>query len=317
VVGYWAVDGVERAALAVFVDPCKRGRARKLIFKSAQTQQYAIEPRPVKRAGIVVRPPWDNSTMSRTPKHSIETSDEAGVRFLHFGSEWVQGAMRIARPWSLELEYTRELMLALALRPDPNWPARMLQIGLGAASVTKFIHRHRPRCHQTIVEINSAVPPVCYQMFKLPYEPERIAIEIADGVQWIADSRQRFDLILVDGYDHNARFGALGSEDFYRNCRARLSKQGVLALNLFGRSRGFNQQLANLDRVFGGRTLPLAANEEGNAVAFAIAGDTVALNAAGLRDECARLTRETGIRWGASLTRLERACAASTIQHAL
>ena len=26
----------------------------------------------------------------------IEVSEEAGVRYLHFGSDWVQGAMRIA-----------------------------------------------------------------------------------------------------------------------------------------------------------------------------------------------------------------------------
>ena len=99
------------------------------------------------------------------PKHSIETSDEAGVRFLHFGSEWVQGAMRIARPWSLELEYTRELMLALALRPDLVWPRTVLQVGLGAASATKFLYRHRPQCHQTIIEINPAVPMVAAQIF--------------------------------------------------------------------------------------------------------------------------------------------------------
>ena len=53
-------------------------------------------------------------------KHGIEieVSEEAGVRYLHFGSDWVQGAMRIARPWSLELDYTREMMTCLLLRPE-------------------------------------------------------------------------------------------------------------------------------------------------------------------------------------------------------
>ena len=48
---------------------------------------------------------------------SIEISEERGVRYLHFGSHWIQGAMRVARPWALELEYTRDMMLALLLRP--------------------------------------------------------------------------------------------------------------------------------------------------------------------------------------------------------
>ena len=32
---------------------------------------------------------------------SIEISEEAGVRSLHFGSDWVQGAMRVRRPNAL------------------------------------------------------------------------------------------------------------------------------------------------------------------------------------------------------------------------
>ncbi len=44
---------------------------------------------------------------------SIDVREEAGVRTLHFGSDWIQGAMRIARPWNLELDYTREMMVSL------------------------------------------------------------------------------------------------------------------------------------------------------------------------------------------------------------
>ena len=43
----------------------------------------------------------------------IDISEENGVRYLHFGSEWVQGAMRIRRPYALELAYTREMMAPL------------------------------------------------------------------------------------------------------------------------------------------------------------------------------------------------------------
>ena len=278
-------------------------RARKLIVKSAQLKRYASAV-----VSSIARRAWENRRMAKSRPHSIETSDEAGVRFLHFGSEWVQGAMRIARPWSLELEYTRELMLALALRADGDWPRSVLQVGLGAASVTKFLLRHRPQCQQTIVEINAAVPMVCRQMFKLPQDA-RIEIEIADGIEWMAGARKRYDLIIVDGYDHNARFGGLGSEAFYRDCRARLSKQGLLALNLFGRSRGYAQQTGNLEHAFAGRVLALPANDEGNAVAFAAVGEVVPLEIAALREECGRLATETGIKWGASLARLERAVA--------
>ena len=99
---------------------------------------------------------------------TIDISEEAGVRYLHFGSSWVQGAMRIARPWALELDYTREMMLPLLLH-DTDWPRRVLQIGLGAASVTKFLYRHRPRAYITVVEIEPRVTAAARQFFKLPF----------------------------------------------------------------------------------------------------------------------------------------------------
>src|SRR5450759_1236236 len=87
----------------------------------------------------------------------IEVSEEHGVRYLHFGSNSVQGSIRIARPWSLELDYTREMMASLLLRPEADWPRTVLLIGLGAASMTKFLYRHRPKAGLTVVEISPAV----------------------------------------------------------------------------------------------------------------------------------------------------------------
>ena len=74
---------------------------------------------------------------------AINISEERGVRYLHFGTPWVQGAMRIARPYALELEYTRDLVVPLLLRGD-GWPKSVLQIGLGSASITKFLYRFFP-----------------------------------------------------------------------------------------------------------------------------------------------------------------------------
>jgi len=250
--------------------------------------------------------------------HSIEASEESGVRFLHFGSEWVQGAMRIARPYALELEYTREMMACVLLRgyenADEGWPKRVLQIGLGAGSITKFWHRYFPDTCQTIVEINPSVVAMAYQSFKLPRDDERIEIHTADGVAWMNESKQKFDCIMVDGYDQHARFGALGTPAFYRDCRARLTKRGLLVLNLFGRSRGYRQQLDSLNEVFNGRVLALppiestpGASDGGNAIVFAAVGDAMAIDSQTLRENAAQMEQATGLKFARTLTRLERA----------
>ena len=186
---------------------------------------------------------------------SIEILEEAGVRSLHFGSHWIQGAMRIARPHALELEYTREMMLALLLRRGRRWPRHVLQIGLGAASLTKFLYRNRPHAALTVVEIEPAVVAAARQFFKLPEDPKRVIIEIADGHEYVAKSAREFDLILVDGFDAKGRAGMLDMLPFHCNARARLSRDGLFVANLLTRTRGVMASLERIRTAFDGRAL--------------------------------------------------------------
>ena len=71
----------------------------------------------------------------RTVAPRVTISEEDGVRYLHFGTEWVQGAMRIARPFALELHYQQQLMAPLVFLPQPS---RVFQLGLGAAALAKY-----------------------------------------------------------------------------------------------------------------------------------------------------------------------------------
>lgn len=205
----------------------------------------------------------------------IDISEESGVRYLHFGSEWVQGAMRLRKPDALELEYTREMLAGLLLRPEA-WPARILLIGLGAGSLVRFIHRHLPHSRTTVVEIAAEVQAVASQYFRLPDEDERLEIVIDDGVRFVQSDPRQWDLIVVDGFDRHARAGELASQAFYAACRARLSPEGLLSVNLFGQLRGFKTQLQRLRKAFDGQVIDLPECGSGNVVALAAASPTQA-----------------------------------------
>ena len=236
----------------------------------------------------------------------IDISEEAGVRYLHFGSEWVQGAMRIARPWNLELEYTREMMASLLLREDSPWPRKVLLVGLGAASLTKFLYRHYPLAHLTVVEIEPAVVAAARQFFKLPEDPRRVNIVIGDGVEYVLNSSKKFDLILVDGYDENASSGALDTLPFYQGCRACLSNGGVLSVNLLTSSRRFEGSIMRIAKAFDDRVLAFPSCESGNAIALATDGDPVAIPFYDLRENALDLQKETGLNLMPAIARLER-----------
>ena len=235
---------------------------------------------------------------------SIDIREEAGVRTLHFGSDWVQGAMRIARPWNLELEYTREMMASLLLR-DP--PRKVLLIGLGAASLLKFLYRHYPETHITVVEIQPGVVAAARQFFKMPADPKRIHVVIGDGAEYILNTTKKFDLILVDGFDGNARAGTLQTSPFYLACRTRLCDDGIMAVNLLTRSRSFNITLENISQAFDGRLLVLPTCESGNATAFAAAGEPIGISLDEMKADALALKDKTGLNLLPTLTRLTQA----------
>ena len=236
---------------------------------------------------------------------SIEISEEKGVRSLHFGSHWVQGAMRIARPWSLELEYTREMMLPLLFHAEP-WPATALQVGLGAASITRFLHRHRPKARVTVVEIVPEVVAAARQFFKLPEESARLAIEIGDGHEFMSISKRRFDLIVLDGFDENGRAGMLDTLPFYLNCRERLAAKGMMTVNLLRRRGGVAASVARLREAFD-HVILLPPCEAGNVVAVAAKAPPPARSLDDLQAATLALKSRTGLDLTPTVRRMREA----------
>ena len=238
-----------------------------------------------------------------TTASSVEVSEEAGVRYLHFGSSWIQGAMRLARPYALELEYTRDMMFPLLLEA-PEWPRRVLQIGLGAASVTKFLHRHRKAAELVVVEIDARVVGAAHAHFRLPAQAAGVAIDVGDGAAYVARPGRAFDWIIVDGFDARGLAGRLDTAAFYRHCRARLAADGLFTTNLLRRTRGCEASLARLGAAFDGRVLALPECASGNTIAIAATGAPRRLERQALVQAAATLRARTGLNLARTVGRL-------------
>jgi spermidine synthase len=225
-------------------------------------------------------------------KQMIAVSEERGVRYLHFGTHWIQGAMRISRPDTLVLDYTRAMMAVLLLLPRPG---SALVIGLGAGSVAKFLHRYFPDMRVTVVEINPKVIDVAREYFYLPADSSRFSIEVADGFEFVQTSRRRFDLLLVDGFDHNARAGPLESLPFYLACSERLSQHGAMAVNLLGNSRGYKATVKRIKAAFTEQALPLSPCKDGNVIVFGLRGGSTRRRATQLAVRAQALHAQTNL----------------------
>jgi spermidine synthase len=218
--------------------------------------------------------------------HSIDIREEAGIRYLHFGTDWVQGAMRLSKPNRLVLVYTQAMLSFLLFRPEPR---NVLMIGLGSASLVRFFRHEMKNAHLTVIEINREVIQAAHQFFRLPQDDDRLDVQVGDGFHYVRQTSAQFDAIFVDGYDHRARAGKLESPEFYRACRARLAPQGVLVANVFGRVRGHGQTKRHLREAFGNGVVLLPSSDSKNVLATAFADPPVPVSVAQLRNRAADL----------------------------
>ena len=202
----------------------------------------------------------------------VTTEEHNGVRTLHLGSSAIQGAMRLAVPEQIELEYVQQMMMWLLFRRDAR---HIVQLGLGAASLTKFCYRYLPAAKITAVELNPQVIDVCRASFRLPDDDERLSVLNMDAIDYVNAPRiaNSIDILQVDLYDAAAEAPALGGLQFYQSCAETLTENGMLTVNLFGTpnhyKRNCDAHIAAMQEAFDAVVwLPLVHDANTVAIAF-------------------------------------------------
>ena len=211
------------------------------------------------------------SAAPRLPE--VTFSDDGDIRYLHLGTQWIQGSMDIASPYEIHVEYVQRMM-AWLLFVDPRTVAKRhaMQFGLGAASLTKFC-RKKLRMKTTAIELNPQVVAACRIWFKLPQDDARLSVVLGDAAEVAAHEhwRGQVDALQVDLYDHEAAAPVLDSEEFYRHCRTLLTEDGCMTVNLFGRSSSYDRSLARIRAAFGAEAVwAFKPTREGNTIVLAL-----------------------------------------------
>lgn len=230
-------------------------------------------------------------TAPRKPKFApVTLSEQDGVRFLHFGTEWVQGAMRIRKPDWPELEYAQQMMAWMLFIDQPR---HIVQLGLGTGALTKFCYRQFPDAQVTAVELNPSVVAICASMFKLPPNDERLSVIEMDALDYITDPAiaGTIDALQVDLYDATARGPVLDTPEFYQACAASLAEDGIMTVNLFGDHPSYAKNLKAMRFAFDS-VLCLPEVHEGNVIALAFKR-APALDFAWLHERAAEIKETT------------------------
>jgi spermidine synthase len=184
------------------------------------------------------------------PGHPPATIDEfEGVRFLHLGTSWVQGAMRLSKPDAIELEYVQMMMMWTLFVQNPR---HVVQLGLGSAALTKFCYQRFPAARVTAVELNPNVIAICRALFGLPENDARLDVREMNALDFVLDRANHgtVDALQVDLYDEQARGPVLDTPEFYQGCFDCLAEGGIMTTNVFGEVANYDKNLLAMEQVF-------------------------------------------------------------------
>jgi len=184
------------------------------------------------------------------PGHPPATITEfEGVRSLHLGTSWVQGAMRLNRPDAIELEYVQMMMMWMLFVQQPR---RIAQLGLGSAALTKFCYQKFPAARVVAAELNPNVIAICHHYFGLPPNDARLDVREMDALDFVMDPANHgtLDVLQVDLYDEEARGPVLDTPEFYQACADCLVDGGVMTANVFGDFINYDKNLQAMELAF-------------------------------------------------------------------
>jgi spermidine synthase len=123
-----------------------------------------------------------------------------------------------------------EMMTHVPLLAHGN-ARRVLIIGGGDGGILREVLKHASVEHVTQVEIDQAVIDMCRQY--LPnhsagaFDDPRANIVIADGVEFVSECQETFDVIISDCTDPVGPGEVLFSSRFYEGCKRCLNEGGV------------------------------------------------------------------------------------------
>lgn len=161
-----------------------------------------------------------------------------------------QSCRGLRDPDQLVLPYSRMFMAALFLNPEPK---RALMIGLGGGTIANALRKAVPGLELDLVELDPAVIRVARAHFG--FEPAHFASVVAeDGrvfVKRAGREGRRYDLILLDAFDHQYVPEHMMTREFFAEVKALLTETGVVAANSFATSRLYHSESATYAAAFG------------------------------------------------------------------
>lgn len=141
----------------------------------------------------------------------------------------VQSVMELSVPHKPLFPHMHSMLLSLYLH---NRPQRILELGLGGGALRRFFKQHFPCATTLTYELNQDVIAIYRRYFCIDSSASSDRHIIAADARQAVPAPQPQDMIFVDLFTGNQPPTFLNTPDFYGDCQASLTSQGVLIINL-------------------------------------------------------------------------------------
>lgn len=160
--------------------------------------------------------------------------------------EALESAVDLNDPLKLIVAYTRSLYAGVFFQPSPS---RVLMIGLGGAGFHRLFAKAYPDALLQTVELDPKVFELCQT--RMGFKPtDKTPVALTDGRMFVKRDKTKWDWIILDAFRGGFVPPHLKTEEFYRECAARLSDQGVFISNLHSGTELFYSDVRTIQSVF-------------------------------------------------------------------
>jgi spermidine synthase len=160
-----------------------------------------------------------------------------------------QSCIDVRAPDRIVMNYPQMMLSALFVAPAPR---SILIIGLGGGTIPRTLERMLPQSRIDVVEIDPAVVQVAKDYFGFRVS-QRVRVVEADGrvfVKRAIRENQRYDLIMLDAFDHEYIPEHLLTQEFLLEVKSLLTPDGLLAANTFSSSKLYDHESMTYASVF-------------------------------------------------------------------
>ena len=131
--------------------------------------------------------------------------------------------------------FYHENMVHVAALAHPS-PERALIVGGGDGGSAEELLKHPSMRAVTIAEIDETVIGISREHLQAVHrgalDDPRVTIRIGDGFRFVMDTREAFDVIVLDLTDPGGPSTTLYTPEFYAACAARLGPQGAMTIHV-------------------------------------------------------------------------------------